>query len=274
MNYYNENDPFAAAWLRELIKVKAIPFGIVDERSIIDILPNEITEFTQCHFFAGIGVWAYALQQAQWPTERNVWTGSCPCQPFSTAGQRKGIADERHLWPAFYHLIRQCKPTTVFGEQVASKDGWTWLETVSSDLEASNYSFAAADLCAAGVGAPHKRQRLYFMANNNNKGLERRKIYSECSVELPVGESGLVSELADATDIRCIEREFQRSGYLGGFWREGKWVYCRDGFYRPIESGTFPLANGTTNRVGSLRGYGNTLVAPLAIKFIEAFLSI
>src|ERR1700690_1142732 len=118
MNYYNENDPFAAAWLRELIKAGLIPNGTVDERSIEDVLPNELAEYTQCHFFAGIGGWSLALRLAGWSDDEPVWTGSCPCQPFSTAGKRTGTTDERPLWPAFFHLIDQCKPSVVFGEQV------------------------------------------------------------------------------------------------------------------------------------------------------------
>ena len=103
--------------------------------------------------------WPYALRLAGWPDDRNVWTGSCPCQPLSSAGQRKGHADERHLWPAFYSLIAECRPAIVFGEQVASKDGREWLAGVRADLEALGYACGAADLCAAGAGAPHIRQR-------------------------------------------------------------------------------------------------------------------
>lgn len=150
MVYYNEFDPFAAAWLRELIKAKVIADGVVDERSIEDVKPSELKEYKQCHFFAGIGVWSYALRQAGWPDDRPVWTGSCPCQPFSAAGKRQGNADERHLWPAFFHLIDECRPLIVFGEQVASKDGLNWFDLVSSDLEESDYTVGAADLCAAG----------------------------------------------------------------------------------------------------------------------------
>src|SRR6056297_2148377 len=130
--YYNEIDPNAAQWLRELIRLNLIAPGVVDERSIAEIKPDELSGYTQCHFFAGIGVWSYALRQAGWPDDRPIWTGSCPCQPFSSAGKGAGFADERHLWPAFHWLIQQCRPECVFGEQVAGKAGETWLDLVST----------------------------------------------------------------------------------------------------------------------------------------------
>ena len=167
MNYYNEHDPKAAAWLRELIRAGEIPPGEVDERSIVDVKPNELSTYIQCHFFAGIGGWAVALKLAGWPDTEPVWTGSCPCQPFSVAGSGLGEKDARHLWPVFAGLIRAAKPPVVFGEQVASKAGREWLAGVFADLEGMDYQRAAADLCAAGVGAPHIRQRLYWVANAN-----------------------------------------------------------------------------------------------------------
>jgi DNA (cytosine-5)-methyltransferase 1 len=160
--YYNEYDAYAAAWLRNLIEAGLIAPGEVDERSIEDVTPNDLRGFKQCHFFAGIGVWSYALRLAGWPDEREVWTGSCPCQPFSAAGKRGGTADKRHLWPAFFHLIEAMRPPVVLGEQVASKDGLNWLDLVQADLEGAGYAVGAVDLCAAGVGAPHIRQRLWF----------------------------------------------------------------------------------------------------------------
>lgn len=165
--FYNEIDPYAAQWLRNLIAAGHIAPGVVDERSIEDIHPEELNAFTQCHFFAGIGAWSYALRLARWPDDLPVWTGSCPCQPFSAAGKGAGFDDERHLWPAFFHLIESVGPPIVFGEQVASKDGRTWLGLVHADLEGVGYSVGAADLCAAGVGAPHIRQRLYWVAESN-----------------------------------------------------------------------------------------------------------
>ena len=167
--YYNENDPKAAAWLKELIKQKHIAHGEVDERSITEIRPADLEGFKQCHFFAGVGGWSYALRLANWPDDKPVlWTGSCPCQPFSVAGKGKGLDDERHLWPAFRWLIAQRRPSIVFGEQVASKDGRKWLSGVRFDLEAMGYGVGAADLCSAGEAAPNIRQRLYWVANSSS----------------------------------------------------------------------------------------------------------
>ena len=163
VSYYNEIDPYAAQWLRNLIANKLIADGDVDERSIRDVAAADLCGYTQCHFFAGIAGWSHALRLAGWPDDRPVWTGSCPCQPFSAAGKGAGFADERHLWPEFHRLIAECRPPVVFGEQVASKDGLGWLDTVHADMEASGYAIGAADLCAAGIGAPHIRQRLWFV---------------------------------------------------------------------------------------------------------------
>ncbi|MGM8836119.1 DNA cytosine methyltransferase, partial [Enterobacter hormaechei subsp. steigerwaltii] len=131
--YYNEIDPFAAQWLRNLIAGGHIVPGEVDERSIEDVTPDDLRGFTQCHFFAGIGVWSHSLRLAGWPDDKPVWTGSCPCQPFSAAGKGDGFADERHLWPHFFHLISERRPEHVFGEQVAAGNANAWFDLVQAD---------------------------------------------------------------------------------------------------------------------------------------------
>lgn len=186
--YYNEVDPHAAQWIRNLITAGVIAPGEVDERSIADVRPDDLRGFTQCHFFAGIAVWSYALRQAGWPDDRAVWTGSCPCQPFSAAGKRGGTTDERHLWPVWFELINTCRPPVIFGEQVASaaiigkrsvpkvrggveaQDGPVWLDALEADLERAQYTCWPVGFPACGIGSPHIRQRLYFAAFNPSSG--------------------------------------------------------------------------------------------------------
>ena len=162
--YYNEIDKFAAAWLRELTATGVIPDGDVDERSIWDVLPEDLRGYTQCHFFAGIGGWAYACRLAGIPDDQPIWTGSCPCQPFSAAGKGLGFADERHAWPAWWHLIEYWRPALIVGEQVDKATAW--LDLVLSDLEGEGYTCRASDLPAGSVGAFHRRQRLWFVAES------------------------------------------------------------------------------------------------------------
>src|SRR5688572_16506678 len=197
--YYNEIDPQAAQWLRNLIAAGLIAPGEVDERSIVDVAPSELVRFTQCHFFAGVGVWSDALRRAGWPDDRGVWTGSCPCQPFSDAGAGAGFADKRHLWPAWLHLIAQCRPAVIFGEQVASAAALRWWDLVSADLEGQIYACAAADLCAASVGAPHIRQRLFWLAESEHGRREGRQSSGQRSgAALPSGAAGRMANAMHA----------------------------------------------------------------------------
>ena len=163
--YYNEIDRYCCDWLSNLIDAGHITPGRIDDRSIEEVSARDVAEYERVHFFAGIGGWELALQLAGWG-DLPVWTGSCPCQPLSSAGQRKGHVDERHLWPAFHRIIAECRPATVFGEQVASKDGREWFSAVRADLERLGYACGGADMPAAGVGAPHIRQRLWWVADS------------------------------------------------------------------------------------------------------------
>ncbi len=236
--YYNELDPFAAAWLRELIKAGHIADGEVDERSIEVVTADDVRGFVQCHFFAGIGGWSYALRLAGWPDDRPVWTGSCPCQPWSVAGSGKGPGDSRDLWPTWFRLIRECRPPIIFGEQVAGGDGLHWLDGVYADLESLDYSVGAADLPAASVGCFHRRHRLWFVAD-----AERRRLQRECSPSRR--QCWRVQEFTG-----LVQRELQLS--------------VPTGKYRA-------LAYGIPGRMGQLRGYGNAIVPQVAQVFIEAY---
>lgn len=207
--YYNEIDPYCAQWLRNLINAGILAPGDVDERSIEDVKPTELAGYNQCHFFAGVGVWSYALRLAGWPDERPVWTGSCPCQPFSAAGKRAGTADERHLWPAWFHLIVACRPGVIFGEQVESKDGLVWLDLVQTDLEGSGYTTAPVVLPVAGYGAPHPRHRIIFVADTEQHGWPAWRGASTETEEPGIQQRDHderlrgVGRMADSADGRC-----------------------------------------------------------------------
>ncbi|WP_082754528.1 DNA cytosine methyltransferase [Burkholderia savannae] len=360
--YYNEHDPVTAAWLRNLIAAGHIAAGDVDERDIRDVHPDDLRGYTQCHFFAGVGVWSYALRRAGWPDDRPVWTGSCPCQPFSAAGRGLGFDDERHLWPAWYWLIGERRPAIVFGEQVASSAVDPWIDLVQADMEALDNAFGCIPFPSAGVGAPHIRDRSFWLAHANGqrgrrnaravhraqaqvdrqgfedgcqldgsrtrratrrladadcwqrggisivRGLERdgqdagrsqgRGEPESCGAVRGLGKpdhgrcegAGLPTQRCNGDDQSSAERNGQagehatvaagrRSGVeiatadpgpINGFWRDADWLLCRDGKWRPVEPGTFPLAHGAPARVGRLRAYGNAINAEAAVAWIEA----
>jgi DNA (cytosine-5)-methyltransferase 1 len=247
--YYNEIDPYAAQWLRNLIEAGHIAPGIVDESSIEDVKPNELLGYTQCHFFAGIGIWSLALRNAGWPDNRPVWTGSCPCQPFSAAGAGSGLADERHLWPAFNHLIAQCRPPVVFGEQVASKAVEPWIDLVHADLEALGYAFGGVPFPSAGVGAPHIRDRLYWVADAYCDGRKQQDA-------LLLGG-------------RQVEAGSNTAGSMP--WVDVERISCPDGKARPCKPGINLLADGHSFGLGQIRAYGNAINAKAAQVFIESF---
>lgn len=370
MVYYNEFDPKKAAWLRQLMRRDLIAPGIVDERSIANVKPDDLAGFTQCHFFAGIGVWSYALRLAGWPDDQQCWTGSCPCTPFSAAGKHKGFADERHLWPAWFRLIEACQPVVTFGEQVSNKDGLAWFDAVLADMDKTGYTVGASDLCSPSVGAPNIRQRLYFVGladvspserwsgrkeNNTGRGIVEvggslcagwladsdgtgplcsahgrvhasadgsaaRVLKPERLRELgwlggaesngrtrredtgdggrrerASGHAGAVDGMEQSFESRLQghsghgnngsepgrngagqERSVTSPGATNGFWAGSNWVLTRairvgdSPSLRPVESGSFPLASGSTARVGRLRGYGDAINAQVARYWIES----
>lgn len=255
--YYNEHDPYAAQWLRNLIQAGWLPAGDVDERDIRDVRAKDLAGYSQCHFFAGIGGWPYALRLAGVPDDYPVWTGSPPCQSFSVAGKRRGKDDERHLWPVFFELIRECRPAILFGEQVENAIAHGWLDDLQDDLEGEGYACGATCLSACGVGSPHIRQRLLF-----------------CAVEvsnpevLPFG-GGKNHKTSVFESKSAISESGNGSGAnikRGNYWEvhQPPALYVADGLPTALDG------RGPISRIGTLKGFGNAIVPQVAQVFVES----
>jgi DNA (cytosine-5)-methyltransferase 1 len=244
--YYNENDPYAAQWLRNLIDAGHIADGAVDERDIRSVHARDLQGYTQCHFFAGIGGWSLALRLAGWPDDRPVWTGSCPCQPYSVAsvahGGAQGQSDERDLWPSFFRLIRERGPAIVLGEQVASAIAWGWWDRAAMDLEGEAFACAAAVLRADAFGATHERKRLYWLADAGGAGWKGHQPLDRLSV-------GQATTFAVDGDPLARARR------------------ALDGDYADLL-----LSDGLSVQLERLaaKGYGNAIVPQVAAEFIRA----
>ncbi|ECO7324771.1 DNA cytosine methyltransferase [Salmonella enterica] len=286
--YYNEFNSYAADWLRELIAAGVIPQGDVDERSIEEVRPEDLAGYTQCHFFAGIAGWPLALRLAGVPDTRPVWTGSPPCQGFSVAGKQLGFSDERHLAPQFLALIGQCKPPVIFGEQVSAAIATGWWDFVQAHLEEEDYACGMAVLPASGIGAPHKRERLFFGADRlavaNHHDDQRAITAGDGETRSATGcnwpnvikpwkpcrtSHAHAGRMAYA-DCERLQREWPNCDAQGregqdlrpsglcdrtgaGYWSDAEWVKCRDGKHRPIEPKSSPLAHGFSRSVGLLQ---------------------
>lgn len=275
MPYYNENHPGTAEWLRELIDRQCIAPGEVDDRSIVEVTPDDIAGYEQCHWFAGIAGWSLALDLAGWG-DRPVWTASLPCQPWSVAGKKRGERDERDLWAVFKHLVEECRPPTIFGEQVGGETGREWISRIQVDLHALGYASTAVDLCGASIGSPQVRQRHFWVAH---RGTDQGRM-GDTEREGLQGHTGHVSE--------TIHRKGSTgSASASGIpWEEHDWLECDDGKSRRIEPGVAPMVNGLPEGVGQcgsegvpafelrLRGYGNAIIPQLAAEFVSAFMEV
>ena len=132
----------------------------------------------------------------------DIITGGYPCQPFSVAGRKKGEKDPRHLWPEYFRLIKELRPTWVIGENVSGhiKLG---LDTVLENLESEGYSVRTFSISAASIGANHQRERIWIVANTNssgNKGKKSRSIGKENEKEKRDRQVNSTTRFPDGTD--------------------------------------------------------------------------
>jgi DNA (cytosine-5)-methyltransferase 1 len=263
MNYYNESNPEAAAWLRGLMREGLIPKGDVDDRDIRKVKKEDLEGYAQCHFFAGIGGWPLALMLAGVPDDFPLWTGSCPCQSFSVAGEQRGFEDERDLWPTLKRLVAARRPSLLFGEQVEAAvrvgDGRrSWLDRLASDLGKTGYEFGSAVLSSLLVGTNHRRERIYFVADSDGQ--------SGAPVLKPLGRG------ERGEDLVSFVGEGQRLDFWHGFWSDRVWYRSKaDGKKHGREPNSRLVDDGLPATLALLRGAGNAIVPQLAAEFIAAF---
>lgn len=245
---YTDNDLKCCQWLENLVAAGQLPAGRIICRDIRDFKPADFDGFKQVHHFCGIGGWPYALKLAGWPEDEEVWTLSCPCQPFSCAGKGMGESDERHLWPFARNLIGHRKPASILGEQVASAAGRTWLGKVRTDLELLAYRFCASGLCAYSVRAPHERLRSCWFADSAVNGSKRiqRGTQAQVSQDRP-------SEALDPW--HGVGSPFEN-------WEK----LMAEPFVRRMDDGVSSCLDIRPR----LHAYGNAIVPQVAAQFIQA----
>lgn len=271
--YYNDNDIRACATLRETMADGLISEGIVDERDIADIRPEELAGYDRVHLFAGIGGFEFAARLAGWPTGVQLWTGGFPCQPFSVAGLRSGAADHRYLWPELYRLIRGGRPEFVLVENVPAIDSEPdlVLDRVLVDLEACGYETWTAEIPACAVDAAHKRTRVWIagaLDNRNGAGLQERG-----DLAGNARSEGATAERGGACAVGGWQRQCTPSAAGAG---DVGWIACYDGKFRRLPlrflDPSRVLADGLPSRYLALHGLGNSIVPQVASQVMRAML--
>ena len=212
----------------------------------------------------------------------DILTGGFPCQPYSTAGMRRGNEDDRHLWPEMLRAIREIKPTFVLGENVRGLTNWNGgvvFEEVCVDLESCGYEVQPILLPACAVGAPHRRDRVWFVAYSNGTTKEHNGRTNKGTASKVWGEKkGNVSREfccdgnASDTESVCIqgqcngqrERQFRGSDW-SRFPTQSPICGGDDGLPTQLDGITFPKW-----RNESIKGYGNAIVPQVALQIFKS----
>jgi DNA (cytosine-5)-methyltransferase 1 len=214
----------------------------------------------------------------------DILTGGFPCQPYSTAGKRKGKEDERHLWPEMLRVIRECAPRYVVGENVRGLVGWNGglvFEEVCADLEAQGYAVQPFVLPACAIGAPHRRDRVWFVAYADNgqrkrqneklrtgwdasTGSRSRSVANSDGLRLEHGtEPGSIAQ--GEREIReRIARQPPSTSWTG-FPTVPPVCGGDDGLPKELDGITFPKW-----RRESIKAYGNAIVPQVALQIFKA----
>lgn len=197
------------------------------------------------------GGWPIAFRLAGWPDSRPVWSGSCPCGPYSIVGKRQAQADARDLWPAWFSLMGPECPD-IFGEQVADAIELGWYDRTADDLDTIQKSCWPVVLPSCATGQGNKGERLFFVAKANPQGLERH----------PRNEREIIQ--------RALSTGYAATPSICDF------IEGWDGLKRPIKPGISLLDDGLSafdHRIFS-EGIGNAINPQLAAEFIKAFMDI
>jgi DNA (cytosine-5)-methyltransferase 1 len=163
----------------------------------------------------------------------DIISGGFPCQPYSSAGKRLGKEDERHLWPEMLRAIREIQPSWVVGENVRGLTNWNGgmvFDEVQSDLETQGYEVLPFLLPAAALNAPHRRDRIWFIAYSNSYGSNKRNSNNE--INTSKGRINALNNIdksisiGNATDSKQFRLEYSKKS---GSFREGETETQRKG---------------------------------------------
>ena len=220
------------------------------------------------------------MDATQYNGRVDIISGGFPCQPYSVAGKRLGKEDERHLWPEMLRIIREVAPTYVVGENVRGLVNWSdgmVFEEVCADLEAEGYDVQPFILPAAGVGAPHRRDRVWFVAHANDAGAEQPLHNNRNGAQSdqergkqPFVEFRQGGSVVTYSNDRRAGREVQagRDEFAGGDWSRfpTQPPVCGgdDGLPAELDGITFPKW-----RANSIKAYGNAIVPQVAYQIFD-----
>lgn len=167
----------------------------------------------------------------QYRGQCDILTGGFPCQPYSVAGKRLGKEDERHLWPEMLRVIREVRPRWIVGENVRGLLSWNGgvvFEEVCTDLESEGYEVQAFIIPAAGVGAPHRRERVWIIANADSIRCE--------------GDSEQVRNWENRDDFARFDMFCEKQGF-NAIWCEHKGSSQNKGFTPNAENSRLSTCN-------------------------------
>lgn len=193
-------------------------------------------------------------------------TGGFPCQPFSNAGKQKGKEDDRYLWPTMLEIIAQQRPTWIIGENVPGIIGMA-LDQVLLDLENQSYASRTFIVPACGTDAPHRRDRIWIVANSQGERLEGRIDVEDQQKEDVRLLSARPGERSGTRPVANTSRKLLHRG--GPRAKQNGRSESADSSQWPAEPGVGRVANGIPSQVDRLRGLGNAIVPQVAANLMS-----